>query len=139
MSEWHELARDEYKKVGEVECPAFPGERVVFNAKGFSHLMYQGSGKEKSRPEKESLTRVSLIPRAVKLLKIMPLAQEESEYEVEGKRCKYWAFEAVVDDKRIKVVVRQLGNGKKHFWSVIPGWRKARFGARNAKGSLRKI
>ncbi len=139
MSEWHELAREKYKKIGEIECSAFAGEKVVFNAKGFSHLMYQGSGKEKSRPEKESQTRVGLIPRAVKLLQMMPLPQEESEYEVEGKKYKYWAFEAVVGDKRIKVVVRQVGNGKKHFWSVIPGWRKARFGARNAKGSLRSL
>ncbi|GAB4026707.1 MAG: hypothetical protein Fur0011_2970 [Candidatus Microgenomates bacterium] len=139
MSEWHEEAREEYKKIGEVACPAFPNEMVVFNAKGFSHLMYQGSSKEKARPEKEARNRVELVGRAVKLLRMMPLPQEESTYEFEGKKYRYWAFEAVVDDKRIKVVVRQCGNGKKHFWSVIPAWRKTRFETRNARGSLRKI
>lgn len=139
MDDWKEIARVAYKKIGEIGCPTFPGEKIVFNAKGFSHLMYQGSSKEKARPEKESQTRVALVERAVKLLEMMPLPQEESVYEFEGKRYYYWAFEAVVEEKRIKVVVRQCGNGKKHFWSVIPGWRKTRFETRNAKGSLRKI
>ena len=26
-----------------------------------------------------------------------------------------------------KVIVRQVGHGQKHFWSVIPAWRKDRY------------
>ena len=37
---------------------------------------------------------------------------------------------------RIKVIVRQVGNGAKHFWSVIPGWRKIRGAVSNARGDL---
>lgn len=37
---------------------------------------------------------------------------------------KYWGFVAIIDDYRIKVIVRQVGRGGKHFWSVIPAWTK---------------
>ena len=57
VEDWREQARTEYKQISEVVCPAFPNERIVFNAKGFSHLLYQGSNKEKARPEEESQTR----------------------------------------------------------------------------------
>jgi len=53
----------------------------------------------------------------------MPYFQEESNYKKE----------AVINDRRIKVVIRQVGNGQKHFWSVIPAWRKDRFGIINAR------
>ncbi len=67
----------------------------------------------------------------------MPLAQEENTLtNRDGKVCKYWAFEAVVDERRLKVIIRQVGNGKKHFWSVIPAWRRIRGKVINAKGKL---
>lgn len=67
----------------------------------------------------------------------MPLAQEESSLvDSKGRVCRYFAFEAVIDGRRIKVIVRQVGKGKKHFWSVIPAWRKIRGQVVNAKSSL---
>jgi len=63
----------------------------------------------------------------------MPYFQEESNYKKENVSYKFWAFEAVINDRRIKVVIRQVGNGQKHFWSVIPAWRKDRFGIINAR------
>jgi len=65
----------------------------------------------------------------------MPLPQEESKYIKKGKVYLFWAFEAVVDKRRIKVIIRQVGNGKRHFWSVIPAWRRNKFGVINAKKS----
>lgn len=122
-----------------VKCPAFPKDKVVFNSKGLSHLFYKGSQKIFTRGNDETKVRVSLLPRALEVLKVMPLAQEESVLEIHGKKIKYWSFEAVVDDRRVKVIVRQIGNGKKHFWSVIPAWRRIRgevINARNPKSLL---
>jgi len=113
-------AKDFFRKVKSVNCPTFPKEKIYFNSKGLSHLFYKGS-------------------RAVKVLTLMPLAQEESCFRVPGKQIRYWAFEAVVDDRRIKVIVRQIGRGKKHFWSVIPAWRRIRGCVVNARGNLSKL
>lgn len=67
----------------------------------------------------------------------MPLPQEESTFVVDAKKIRYWAFEAVVDRRRIKVIVRQVGRGNKHFWSVIPAWRRVRGHVVNAKSNLK--
>jgi len=37
-----------------------------------------------------------------------------------------------------KEKIRQIGDGKKHFWSVIPAWRRVRGKIVNAKGNLGK-
>ena len=103
---------------------------VIFNAKGINHLLYKGNRSERDLSRIQ--TNIRLLPRAIRVLQLMPFFQEESGYEKEGVKFRYWAFEAVVDDRRVKVVVRQIGNGRKHFWSVIPAWRKDRFGVLNA-------
>lgn len=129
-----------FKKNKLVACPAFPKEKVTFNSKGLSHLFYKGSRKVATRSMKEIAVRVRLLPHALKVLKLMPLAQEEDRLiDRKGKVCHYWAFEAVVYNRRVKVIIRQVGNGKKHFWSVIPAWRRIRGKLVNAKGDLSRL
>ncbi|MEK7127885.1 MAG: hypothetical protein AAB838_04155 [Patescibacteria group bacterium] len=115
----------------EISCPAFTGEAILFNAKGINHLLYKGN--RSKRDISRIQTNIRLLPRAIKVLRLMPFFQEESFYEKDKILFKYWAFEAVVEERRVKVVVRQIGNGQKVFWSVIPAWRKDRFGILNAK------
>lgn len=115
----------------EIICPAFPGEIIIFNAKGINHLLYKGN--RSKRDVSRIQTNIRLLPRAIKVLRLMPFYQEESYYEKDKVVHKYWAFEAVVEERRVKVIIRQIGNGHKHFWSVIPAWRKDRFGILNAK------
>jgi len=129
-----------FKQHKSVTCPAFPNEKIVFNSKGLSHIFYKGSHKTSTRPEKETATRITLLPHALKVLEQMPLIQEESSLTgSQGRVCKYFAFEAVVDNRRVKVIIRQVGNGNKHFWSVIPAWRKVRNQIVNAKSNLSKL
>ena len=130
-------AKNFFKQNKFVKSPAFPKEKVVFNSKGLNHLFYEGGVKKPSRPLKEAQARVKLLPSALKVLQRMPFTQEESTLvNKEGKVCIYWAFEAVVYQRRIKIIVRQIGKGQKHFWSVIPAWRKVRGKIENSKGKL---
>lgn len=120
-----------FDQTKEIKCPAFPNEKVAFNAKGVNHLIYKGS---RSRREISRIqTNIRLLPSAIKVLKNMPYTQEETFYIRENVKYQFWTFEAVVDNRRIKVIIRQVGRGKKHFWSVIPAWRKDRYGVLNAK------
>ncbi len=113
-----------------ISCPAFD-EKIILNAKGINHLIYKGS---RSRRETERiLINIRLLPSAIKVLKLMVFAQEESSYVKDDVKYRFWTFEAVVDGRRIKVIIRQVGKGRKHFWSVIPAWRKDRYGILNAK------
>jgi len=122
--------------------PAFPGEKIFFNSKGLSHLFYKDLNKTASRNLKEVKMRVNLLPRALHILTVMPLVQEERKIERNEKTYYYYAFEGIVDDLRVKVVIKQDGDGKKHFWSVIPAWRRSkgeRVNARNVKLDEKKM
>lgn len=139
MSKSDELkqkARNFFQENSNVKCPAFPKEKVYLNARGLQHLFYKGS--RSKRDLKRIAKNIELLPRAVQLLKLMPLPQEEDSYRAHGQKYKFWAFEGVVENRRIKVVVRQIGTGRKHFYSVIPAWRKKRFGVINSKKNLAK-
>lgn len=130
-------AKEFFKKHKSVRCPAFPKEKVYFNSKGMSHLFYKGAGKVFSRPVPESNVRINLLSRALRVITKMSLFQEESIFiDKRGRECRYFSFEAVVDNRRVKVIIRQVGNGQKHFWSVIPAWRRVRGQIVNCRGSL---
>jgi len=128
-----------FNKTKKVSCPAFAGETVHLNSKGLSHIFYKGSDKKFTRSHKEARVRVLLIPQAIEVLKKATYFQEERSYTVNNKKTRFWAFEVVTDNHRIKVIVRQIGQGQKHFWSVIPAWRRVRGKIVNAKGDLSKL
>lgn len=93
-----------FNKHKEIACPAFSGETVVLNAKGINHLIYKGS--RSRREQKRIETNIRLLPKAIKILQKATFWQEESSYKKDSKEYKFWAFEAVIDDRRIKVIVR---------------------------------
>lgn len=122
-----------YLKIGKVYCPAFNNEPVYFNSKGFNHLIYKSGHTERNRSVQ--IMKFKLLPKVKKIIQISTTYQEYEESLIEIERykfkkknketvtVKYWAFVAIIQDTRIKVIIRQLGNGQKHFWSVIPAWR----------------
>ena len=129
-------ARKFFRKHKSVFCPAFSGAKVTFTSRGFNHLFYEGP--MKARPAKEAESRILLLPRALKVLRKLTFWQEERKIQHKGKIIHYWSLEAVVDGRRIKVIVRQKGTGQKCFWSVIPSWRKIDGKIVNSRSDLSK-
>ena len=78
--------------------------------------------------------RFKLFPKAVKVLRKTTTIQEIDSYKSKfavkkhGVRkqkillVRYYAFIAIIDGWKIKVIVKRIGNGKPIFWSVIPNW-----------------
>lgn len=78
--------------------------------------------------------KFKLLPSAEELVKLTTTFQEYDEtlQEVEVKRhkrrvketkaVKYWGLIAIMRNRKIKVIIRQTGEGQKHFLSVIPNW-----------------
>lgn len=126
-----------FKKNKTVVCPAFPKEKITFNSKGLSHLFYKGANK--ARLSDQIKIRLILLPLAIKVLKKMPFFQEERKFiNYEKKLVRFFSFEAVIDNRRIKIIVRQVGNGQKHFWSVIPSWKRIKGERVNCKSKFWK-
>lgn len=116
FKEFIKNAKTEYKKIGHVECPAFRGERVYFTKDGFTHLLRKGSD---IRPDKEQLRRLKLLPHAASILRGSKYAHSQKLNIVDDCPAYFWTFSKTINSIPIRVVVRQLGNGRKHFFSIM--------------------
>lgn len=122
-----------YDSTEAVFCPYFNGE-VGFNSDGFHHMQYMTSGAERSK--KAQIRRYKSFKFAPYILKKAGTVQQHRRYygpvgrpKGDGFRAtkiiEDWCFMALVKaglsmDICIKVVVRRIGDGPLHFWSVMP-------------------
>jgi len=105
---------------------------IYFNSEGFEHIIYKRSRAE--REKSSQMMRFKLLPRAVALIELSTTYQEYEEtikrFELkrhkkrvqESKTVRYWGIIAIIENRKIKVIVRRIGNGQIHFWSIIPAW-----------------
>ena len=127
-----EDAQKYYNNIGGVFSPAI-NQKVHFSSEGFNHIVFKCSRSE--REKSSQMLRFKLLPLAVKLLKLSTTYQEfeetlkEFEVKTYKKRVKkskpvqYWGIIAIIDGRKIKVILRKVGdNGTFHFWSIVPAW-----------------
>jgi len=125
-----ERARVLYGQKTELHCPYF-GSTIALTSDGFNHL--QNKPNRQPRDIKVQIMKLGLLKKA---LEIIPKAGTLQEYrqriEKVGKRgsngfyktkqVQYWAFHAILENKerKIKIILKQIGDGKIIFWSVMP-------------------
>lgn len=110
-----------YKTLNKAYCPCLK-EDVVFNAKGFHHLKYDGLNK--MRKIKTQMYKMGLLPLAVPVIK---KAIEIDKYIPKrylkniGKYAEGWSLKAVVGKQKtiVKVILRRIGNGNITFLSIM--------------------
>lgn len=139
-----------YGMIGKIRCPALRNDVVHFNSVGFNHLLYKKANCERSKIDQ--ITKFKLLAKAKLIIEISTTYQEYDESLKEIVKMKhkqkvkeisavyYWGFIAIINGYRAKVIVRQIGNGQKHFYSVIPAWAIISYRnikvVSNAKGNL---
>ena len=135
ISNYQKLKEDAqkfYTIIGKIISPLF-NEPVHFTSEGFNHILFKTARTE--RDKESQIMRFKLLPRAVKLIKITSTYQEFEEtlkefdivsYKKKTKKSKpvrYWGIIAIIDGRKIKVIIRKVGdNGAIHFWSIVPAW-----------------
>jgi hypothetical protein len=102
-----------YKKIDRVFCPIL-NNWVIFNAKGFYHLRYSGTGKMRS--EREQYYRLSLL---VFCVQVVQEAQEIKEFQERLSR-KYWKISSIINNQVIVIILRKTGCSPIIFYSI---WR----------------
>ncbi len=132
-AELRNKAKELYDSFENVRCPALNNEFVNFTSEGFNHILYRT--KKSERDKSTQIMRFELLAKAKKLIELTTTYQEHEKYyrTIERRRFKRkvleqegindWGLIGVVDNFRIKVVIRKIGNGKYQFYSVIPAWR----------------
>ncbi|MCX6713555.1 MAG: hypothetical protein NTV48_00410 [Candidatus Vogelbacteria bacterium] len=131
-SEIRKQTAELYSSFGKVRCPALGNEWVHFTSEGFNHLIYKT--KKKPRDLRVQIMKFELLGKAKFIIEKSTTFQEYEEYfdylkiekfgrkVYENTTVRCWGLVAIVKRFRVKVVIRQIGNGKKEFYSVIPAW-----------------
>ncbi len=125
-------AEELYKSFAPVRCPYF-NALVHFNAQGLKHLKFKGDAVE--RVAQDQYMRYKLLHLAPLILKRSGTIQAIScrqgfEYVRRNNKTEliavqriYHEFIAVIDDVRVRVIVKQVNSGELCFWSIIPYWK----------------
>jgi hypothetical protein len=127
-----EDASNFYAGIRKVFSPGLE-EEIYFTSEGFNHIIFNNPRSERERSSQ--ILRFKLLPLAKKLIESSTTYQEyeetikEFEVKIRKKRARktkpvrYWGIIAIVDGRKIKVILRKIGDaGKLHFWSVVPAW-----------------
>jgi len=122
----------DYKNIGQIKCPYF-NEDITFNAKGLEHLKFLR--KNHARITDEQIIRIRLFPLVPEILKLtrtiqgithtkhFEVVRTNQRNEIIALPVVYYEFIAIIKDKRVRVIIKQIYNGPKFFWSVIPFWK----------------
>jgi len=121
-------AKKIYSKIGHIRCPALSNEYVSSSRIGFNHLIRKG---RIPRTKNEQKRRFALLPYVEKIIKNpkAKIAYEQRDIKLKvnrhgekifiESRANFWIFTKRINSCKIKVVIRQLENGDKKFFSVM--------------------
>lgn len=121
-----------YASIGEVYYPYFT-EKIAFNSAGFKHLKFKAD--QVARPRSEQYARLKLLtlaPQVISLSRTVQGISHTKHFErirVQSRtdtiltHVSYYEFIAVLENVRVKVVIKQIDDGQKFFWSIIPFWK----------------
>jgi hypothetical protein len=124
-----EAAHRSYSAQPLIHSPFF-NEDIVLSPEGFQHLSLSAHG---GRTKEEQIRRFILLPLGLHVLKTSTTLQAYrkrlaavgtpgSSRGLKGtKIVQWWAFVALFlkQDIKVRVVVRKVGGGELHFWSVM--------------------
>jgi len=123
------VRREEYKNYIPPYCSVIR-DYIFFNSEGFNHLRFRTDGSPRKESEQiYKLRLLSLVIPAIKMAttvekyerRLAPIGRKKKNGLRVMKEIEYWAILAVVGRQRvkIKVILRRIGTGKIHFWSVM--------------------
>jgi len=104
---------------------------IVLNSDGFHHLRYSA---RRERDKNEQILKFTLLPLGLHIIKTATTLQEyrkslspigeksKRDGSVLMKMVEWWGFVAIFtkQDIKVRVVLRKVGEGNIHFWSVMP-------------------
>ncbi len=114
----------------ELYCPYFK-QSIILNSDGFHHLQFSD---RRERNKMEQLLKFRLFRFATGIIEksgtiqeyrnmLMPIGKKsKQDNSTKMKRVEFWGLVAIVGEKskKIKVILRRVGDGNIIFWSVMP-------------------
>ncbi len=111
-------ARTKYQNFLPVISPAL-GINVNFNSKGFHHITFRNPNSPRNIADQ--VNRLKVLELVYEFIQHTNTFQEYEKVEiVDNKVEEFWGLIAIYKNTKLKVILRKIGNGEVHFWSVIP-------------------
>jgi hypothetical protein len=124
-------SRELYDTSSEIHCPYFKST-IALTSDGFNHLLHKPN--RQPRNIKEQRLKLRLLKPGLHILNNAGTVQEyRTTLEKWGspgkdgfsktKQVEYWGFHDIIGKNPmilIRSIVRKIGDGKLHFWSVMP-------------------
>ncbi|MCX6716513.1 MAG: hypothetical protein NTV72_01160 [Candidatus Taylorbacteria bacterium] len=112
-----ELLDKEYSKNKETHCPALGNELVYFNHEGLRHLKRKG---EKIRPINDQIRRFYLLSYAMNIISNSQIISNyRTNIDKKGVKIQFWTLSKIIKNRNVKIVIRQVENRPKHFFSIF--------------------
>ena len=120
-----------YKSLDCIHSP-FLKKDICFNSQGLEHLKFKRP--RQSRPQQDQYMRFKLLHLAPKILEKSSTLQgvmetkgfekirRHSRTDTIAMEIKYYEFIAVIEEVRVKVIVKEIYGSLPIFWSIIPFW-----------------
>lgn len=126
-----ETSRELYDATPEILCPYFKSN-ITLTSDGFNHLLHKPN--RQPRNIQEQRLKLKLLKSGLHILNNAGTVQEyrktlekcgvpRKDGFSKTKQAEYWGFHDIVGKEPmilIRVIVRKIGDGKLHFWSVMP-------------------
>jgi hypothetical protein len=121
------FATEYYRTLGRVRSPALNHEWVAFNSKGICHILYKAAHNTPEIVERlfclqyaKAIIEDSEAEIEYRCLNDKEYLKENGNYRLCQVVSQYWTFKkGVAPELIIKVVVRQVEQGQKHFYSIM--------------------
>lgn len=112
--------RQKYRSIGSVKCPALENEMVYFGRSGFNHLLRKGKRLRDGQVQWKRLSLLQFAPYILKMAKQYETHTVTNDPIHPKKLINYWTFVRYgLLERKITLVVRQIENGKKEFYSIF--------------------
>ena len=121
-----------YQEIQKVYCPYF-NTFINFNNKGFSHIKTKAWNRARSLSDQYLRFKfLRLAPLIIKKsatlqefrgVKKLERRKSNNKWSQEMVSVYYYAFIAIINNVRIKIIIKQVNDSQKYFWSIIPFWK----------------
>ena len=126
-----------YKNLGKIRCRALEAD-VHFTSDGFHHLRFDGTRAERAKNVQR--TKLLCLEEAADVVRrsstiqeyrcaLQPIGKPDLQGLRVTKKVEYFGLTAITDIvklRRVNVVIRRVGDGNYHFWSVMPQWKETK-------------
>jgi hypothetical protein len=107
----------EYKSIGHIICPALNNEKIYFTRAGFTHLIRKEKTPREKSEQIKRLTLLAFVPGIIKRAnRYITYFKDTNKKDI---RMQTWSLQEKVNGVDITVIIRQIDNHPKHFFSVF--------------------